>query len=163
MQIEITKDGTSFQLDITRENGQLQAQIGETRHIAEVLQPEPNLYVFRIGNQVLQTRVASRDDGKVDVMYAGKRNVVQVLDRRRRDASTTVAEGPQPVTSPMPGRVVRLLAAVGDEVEAGQGVVVVEAMKMQNEMGAGKAGKVIEICVTEGQTVKGGETLAVIE
>jgi biotin carboxyl carrier protein len=63
----------------------------------------------------------------------------------------------------MPGKVVRLLCAVGDEVAANQGVLVVEAMKMQNEVQSPKAGRVIEIRVREGQTVNAGEVLAVVE
>jgi biotin carboxyl carrier protein len=63
----------------------------------------------------------------------------------------------------MPGKVVRLLAAVGDEVTEGQGILVVEAMKMQNEVQAPKAGNVTDLKVAEGQTVNAGEVLAVIE
>jgi biotin carboxyl carrier protein len=63
----------------------------------------------------------------------------------------------------MPGKVVRVLVSAGDEVAANQGVLIVEAMKMQNEVLSPKAGKVADIRVTEGQTVNAGETLAVIE
>ncbi|TAK17500.1 MAG: biotin/lipoyl-binding protein [Acidobacteria bacterium] len=63
----------------------------------------------------------------------------------------------------MPGRVVRLLVKVGDEVELRQGVVVVEAMKMENELGAPKAGRVKDIAVAEGQSVEAGRVLLVIE
>ena len=65
--------------------------------------------------------------------------------------------------APMPGKVVRLLCAAGDQVTAGQGVAVVEAMKMQNEVQSPKAGQVLELRVREGQTVNAGEVLAVIE
>jgi len=63
----------------------------------------------------------------------------------------------------MPGKVIRLLAAGGDEVEAGQGLLVVEAMKMQNEMKSPRAGKVLNVNVEVGTTVNGGDVLAVIE
>jgi len=63
----------------------------------------------------------------------------------------------------MPGRVVNVLVSVGDEVAHLQGVLVVEAMKMENEIKSPKAGKVAEIRVTPGQTVEKGELLAVIE
>jgi biotin carboxyl carrier protein len=72
------------------------------------------------------------------------------------------AGGPFRLVSPMPGRVVRVLAAAGDEVAAGQGLVVVEAMKMENELGAPRAGRVSELTVREGQAVDAGATLAVI-
>jgi len=69
----------------------------------------------------------------------------------------------QRISSPMPGRVVRLLAGEGEAVEAGQGVIVVEAMKMQNEMKAPKSGKLVLLAVNEGDAVGAGETLAEVE
>jgi biotin carboxyl carrier protein len=63
----------------------------------------------------------------------------------------------------MPGKVVRVLCAVGEEVSEGQGLLVVEAMKMQNEVQAPKSGRVTEIRVTDGQTVNAGEPLAIVE
>ena len=64
--------------------------------------------------------------------------------------------------APMPGKVVRVLVAPGDAVEADQGIVVVEAMKMQNELKAPRAGRVISVAAKEGATVAAGETLATI-
>jgi biotin carboxyl carrier protein len=63
----------------------------------------------------------------------------------------------------MPGKVVRLLVSAGDAVDAGQGLVVVEAMKMQNEMKASRAGRVVEVRVRDGETVGAGDTLVVLE
>jgi biotin carboxyl carrier protein len=71
--------------------------------------------------------------------------------------------GPVAVLSPMPGKVVKVLVAVGDEVKAGQGVVVVEAMKMENELKAPKDGKVKSVAVKEGQPVEAGQTLATLD
>ena len=67
------------------------------------------------------------------------------------------------MTAPMPGKIVRLLVAEGQTVEAGQGLLVVEAMKMQNEMKAPKAGHVVSLTAREGATVAAGEVLAAIE
>ncbi len=83
--------------------------------------------------------------------------------RRSRRANRPVGEGRQRIVSPMPGKVVRVLAAVGDPVEAGQGIVVVEAMKMQNELKAPRASRVASITAREGATVAAGEVLAVVE
>jgi biotin carboxyl carrier protein len=77
--------------------------------------------------------------------------------------STAAAGGPHRIVASMPGRVVRVLVAAGDQVEAGQGIVVVEAMKMQNEMQAARAGQVISIRAVEGATVAAGDVLATIE
>jgi biotin carboxyl carrier protein len=72
-------------------------------------------------------------------------------------------EGRQEILAPMPGKVIRVLAAVGDAVEAGQGLLVVEAMKMQNEIRSPKSGKVERLLVKEGQNVNAGEVLAWVE
>jgi biotin carboxyl carrier protein len=71
--------------------------------------------------------------------------------------------GPQRVTAPMPGKVVRVLVKPGDEVAARQGLVVVEAMKMENELRAASAGKVSDVLVREGQSVEAGAALVVVE
>jgi biotin carboxyl carrier protein len=63
----------------------------------------------------------------------------------------------------MPGKVVRVLVIEGQEIEPGQGLIIVEAMKMQNEMKASKAGRVVEIKTRDGATVSAGEVLAIIE
>ena len=71
--------------------------------------------------------------------------------------------GPQKLVSSMPGKVVRVLAREGDEVAAGQGVVVVEAMKMQNEVRSPKAGTLVRMLATPGKNVDAGEVLAIVE
>lgn len=73
------------------------------------------------------------------------------------------ADGPRAVKAPMPGRVVRVLVAVGDEVAAQQGLVVIEAMKMQNELKSPKAGRVARLAVEVGAAVQSGDVLVVVE
>jgi biotin carboxyl carrier protein len=90
---------------------------------------------------------------------------VELFDPRELRARSTAgaSHGRQNIVSPMPGKVVRLLVAVGDAIEAGQGLIVVEAMKMQNEMKSPKAGVVVEMKTQAGATVTAGEILVVIE
>ena len=91
---------------------------------------------------------------------------VVVNGRRTGRASAdggTAARGEQTIVAPMPGRVARLLVSSGDEVTARQPVVVVEAMKMENELRSPKAGRVREIAVMAGESVEAGRVLAVIE
>jgi biotin carboxyl carrier protein len=80
-----------------------------------------------------------------------------------RSGRGRIGEGLQSVSAPMPGKVVRVLVTEGQSVAAGQGIAVVEAMKMQNEMKAPKSGRVIQLKVREGETVGTGEVLALIE
>jgi acetyl/propionyl-CoA carboxylase alpha subunit len=90
---------------------------------------------------------------------------VEIFDPRELRARSAggLSHGRQNIVAPMPGKVVRVLAAVGDTVEAGQGLIVVEAMKMQNEMKSPKAGVVVELRADTGATVAAGEILVVIE
>lgn len=91
---------------------------------------------------------------------------LKVLDERRHGGgvpSPSAKGGPQSILSPMPGKVVRVLARPGEEVQAGQAVVVVEAMKMENELRASRAGRVKEVRVREGAAVESGQILAILE
>jgi multidrug efflux pump subunit AcrA (membrane-fusion protein) len=94
-------------------------------------------------------------------------SVTALVDGRRTGRASadggTHARGEQAVVAPMPGRVVRLLVARGDDVTARQSVVVVEAMKMENELRSPKAGRVKEVAVTAGASVEAGRVLLVIE
>ena len=92
------------------------------------------------------------------VYVNGRRLPVEVFDPRemRERSSGGVSQGRQNVAAPMPGKVIRLLVQPGDQVESGQGLVVVEAMKMQNEMKSPKAGRVAEVRTRAGLTVEGG-------
>lgn len=99
------------------------------------------------------------------IQVNGRAFAVEVFDPRETRARKTggAGEGRRNIVSMMPGKVVRLLVAAGDAVEAGQGLIVVEAMKMQNEMKSPKAGRVAELRTQAGATVAPGEVLAVIE
>jgi len=100
------------------------------------------------------------------VVIGGQRYGFEVNDPRSlqgRRGGGAGTDGPRPVKAPMPGRVVRLLVEVGDEVEEGQGVVVIEAMKMQNELKSPKAGRVVRVGAGVGNTVGAGDVLVVVE
>jgi biotin carboxyl carrier protein len=82
---------------------------------------------------------------------------------RSRNRAAAGGEGVKKITAPMPGKVVRILAPAGTEVELGQGVVVIEAMKMQNELKSPKKGTVKKINAAEGAAVEAGQVLAEVE
>lgn len=104
---------------------------------------------------------------EVDVVVRGQRVRLDVVDERKlrlRAANAAFSvEGKQTINAPMPGKVVKLLVKVGDEVAEDQGLVVVEAMKMENELKSPKAGKVTEIFTKEGTAVENGAPLVVVE
>ena len=105
-------------------------------------------------------------EGQVAVLVGDEVQTLEILDERRlrlrRAAGKFTLEGPQRVDAPMPGKVVRVLVKQGDEVQEGQGLVVVEAMKMENELKSPKAGVVKELHAQEGQAVEAGARLAVV-
>jgi biotin carboxyl carrier protein len=110
--------------------------------------------------------VLDEDPNETAVLIGGERILYQVNDPRSlraRRAHSSGADGPRPIKASMPGRVVRVLAEAGDAIAAQQGIVVIEAMKMQNELKSPKDGKVAEIRVKPGDTVSAGDVLAVVE
>ena len=103
--------------------------------------------------------------GELLVTLGGR--VVPVLINPRQTGrggeAASAGHGEQAVTAPMPGRVVRVLVSVGDEVAARQGVVVFESMKMENELRSPKAGRIKEVAVAPGTSVEAGRLLVVVE
>lgn len=131
---------------------------------ASVLEVEAGIYSVLFGGRSFEARIEKAADGWA-VTIGGRRYLLEVSDprrlKRRRDA--LYGEGRQRVVSPMPGKIVRVLVTQGDEVEAGQGLLVVEAMKMQNELKAPRAGRVAAVAAQVGAAVSAGEVLAVLD
>ena len=130
---------------------------------ANVESPVPGIYTVLMDGRSYDAFV-EQAPGALIVSIEGHRFEIEVRDPRRMSKRGTGAAGGgvQTLASPMPGKVVRLLVAVGDAVQAGQGVLVIEAMKMQNELKAANAGTVLTIAAKEGATVTAGEALATI-
>jgi biotin carboxyl carrier protein len=105
-------------------------------------------------------------EGRFRVLLGEETHAFELLDDRKhrmhKAGGTFSLEGPQRIDAPMPGKVVRVLVKEGDAVEEGQGLVVVEAMKMENELKSPKAGVVKELHAQEGQPVEAGTKLAVV-
>jgi biotin carboxyl carrier protein len=101
--------------------------------------------------------------GDGDAVVGGHAVPVALVTRRRRaKAALGAGDGEQRVLAPMPGKVVKVLVAAGDAVTARQGLVVVEAMKMENELTATRAGTVTSVVVAEGDSVEAGRLLVVV-
>jgi biotin carboxyl carrier protein len=136
-------------------------------HRVEVQAIRPGSYWLRFEDGSSLT--VDLDPGKDGDWVTEARGVtfpVKLLDARKRllaqaqaSRATAAATGPTVIRAPMPGKVVKVLAKAGDQVAAGAGLVVVEAMKMENELRAPRAGKVDTVHVKEGQAVEGAEAL----
>ena len=148
---------------VTRQNGHYVVEIDGHRHEVDSRKLENNFYSFVMAERSYEVSV-ERDGDTYKVRRGAAQLDVAISDpsRQAREALTTAA-GPERVVSQMPGRIVRVLVAEGDEVDAGAGLVVVEAMKMENEITTAKGGKVTKIAVAPGDAVEGGALLLVIE
>jgi biotin carboxyl carrier protein len=131
---------------------------------ADIVEVEPNVFSVLLGGEVFEVRIHQTAQG-TRVHVDSHEYLAELDDPRqwRRGAGGALsAEGRQSIFAPMPGKVVRVLVQTGAVVESGQGLLVIEAMKMQNEVKSSKDGKVERINVKEGQAVNAGEVLAVI-
>jgi biotin carboxyl carrier protein len=127
---------------------------------ADVVETGPGAYHVLLEGRSYEVRVAGP---QMDIN--GQEITALLEDPRDAETGSTAAtvQGRQPIMAPMPGKVVRVLVSEGDPVEGDQGIVVIEAMKMQNELRSPKAGRVASISTRQGATVASGDVLAVIE
>lgn len=164
MKLDLKIDSAAEQIEILAPAPACRFRLGggpET--LADVEMAEAGVYSILIGGRSYEARVEETPAALV-VIIDGRRFEIEARDPRRfqRKGAGGAADGVQTVAAPMPGKVVRVLAAAGDDVAAGQGLLVVEAMKMQNEMKSPRAGKVLSLAAREGATVAAGEILATI-
>jgi biotin carboxyl carrier protein len=166
LKLSIDVRDQTLEVEFDSANGSARLEQEGRSYEAQVSELEPGLFLIIFNNRVYRCVFDRSPDGEAEVSVNGQSIRVAVHDPRRRrggSASSGRGSGPVHLTAPMAGKVVRLLRSSGDEVASGEGVLVVEAMKMQNEVQSPRAGKVAEIRVCEGQTVNAGEVLAVVE
>jgi biotin carboxyl carrier protein len=136
----------------------------DTGSLDAVSQVKPGVYSVLLNGQSFQVRVIPTPHG-LSLEVNGRRFAAEVRDPRNasRQSRAMLGTGRQNINAQMPGKVIRVLVREGDVVEPGHGLVVVEAMKMQNEMKASRSGRVVEVRVHDGDTVVAGEALVVLE
>jgi biotin carboxyl carrier protein len=168
---------------------ELELTVNNRNAIVKELKRNGNLILIAVDNDIYEVDLVKVGKGEYSVLYKGKSYNIEVIGtanpkeytvntfyftygievidaetrymRSREEAGAH--SGENIIRSPMPGKVVKILVKVGDEVEEGQTVIIVSAMKMESEFKAGKAGKVIEILVKEGDTIDGNQVMVVIE
>ena len=164
MKYDIDSNGQTFTVELQRQNGRSIAMINDDTVEFQASQPEAGTYLITLNNQVIEVRtVGDPALGAIDAVTQGRKMSLKISDPRRRRRGVLTITGKIEMKATMPGRVIRWLRQPGDEVLEGQGVLVLEAMKMQNEVRSPKAGFVKEISIDPGQTVEAGVVLAVIE
>src|SRR5580692_8818881 len=166
MTYDVVVDNKTHQVELTRgEKTWLCKVDGQAIEVDAALTARDVMSVL-VGGKAYEVKRERSLQGELHLVIGSARYAVDVQDPRSlrtRRAAAGGEAGPQKLTAPMPGKIVRTLVAVGDEVKSGQGIIVMEAMKMQNEMKSPKDGKVQKILTSEGSTVNPGDTLAVIE
>jgi biotin carboxyl carrier protein len=134
-------------------------------HLVDAHQVQSSVWSVLYGETSFEVDVQGRDE-EFEVLIAGDCYKFALMNEQRKAlmrAGGKGAAGKAMVSSPMPGKVVKLLVREGEEVKADQGVIVVEAMKMENELKSAVTGKVKEIFVKEGDVVESGAKLLLVE
>ncbi|TMB39665.1 MAG: biotin/lipoyl-binding protein [Deltaproteobacteria bacterium] len=148
-----------------RENG-YRVVIGERELDLDAVHLQGFALSLIAGTRSYRCDIDPGKNGQIRVLVGETVYPLEILDERRlrmrRAGGKFTLEGPQRIDAPMPGKVTRVLVKAGDQVEEGQGLVVVEAMKMENELKSPKAGKVTELHAVEGEAVESGAKLAVV-
>ena len=154
--LHVTLDGRTHVVDARRVSDSALSMLMQNGHDARAVRSIDAAFATRPGA------------GDLDVHLLGLAIAVEVrqgesFGRQKKEGPGGSGAGPQRVTAPMPGKIVRVLVKAGDQVKAKQGLVVVEAMKMENELRAARDGRVREVPAAEGQLVEAGAVLLVVE
>jgi biotin carboxyl carrier protein len=164
MLYDITIDGKKYKLELNQAEGRWSCRLDGHELDVDAVLVRPDVLSLRIGNSAYEVK-AEQLAGGLHVAVGSAHFAAEVRDPRslRGRGRSADDQGPRKIIAPMPGKVVRVLAREGDEVVPGAGVVVVEAMKMQNEIKSPKKGKIQKIEVAEGAPVNAGDVLAIVE
>jgi biotin carboxyl carrier protein len=164
MPYDVNIDGTHYRLELNRVDERWSCRLDGKEVQIDAVLARPDVLSLRVGNLAYEIK-SERVANELHLWVGSRRFAVEIRDPRSFRGRTRAGEdhGPKKITAPMPGKVVRLLVCEGDLVEPGGGIIVVEAMKMQNEIKSPKKGTVSKIAVGEGAAVNAGDVLAIVE
>ena len=165
VQITTSSGQKTCTVELVREASGWRASLDGQPASVDAVEISPGTISVLLDGQSFVISVTPAADGKLKLQTSTYEFAGEVVDPRAwrgRRHGGAEAEGRQQVVAPMPGKVVRVLVKEGEQVEARQGLFVVEAMKMQNEIRSPKGGTVERVLVTAGQAVNSGEVLCVI-
>lgn len=162
---EVTIDGTMRRVEVRRAGSGWQCLLDGKEFPADVSFPQPGLLSILVDGKSYEVKQQAAA-GETSIVIGQQRFNAVVRDPRSLAARRRAGDdghGVRKMTAPMPGKVVRILAPAGTPVEAGQPVLVIEAMKMQNELKSPKKGTVRKLNVDQGAAVEAGQVLAEVE
>lgn len=168
MRLTAELDGEQHSINLKRDGARLTASIDDREYELKAREQGAGVYLLRFGHRVFECRVdwTNNTRDRAEVYLGSESYEVSLADPKRLRGARGAgahADGTAHLAAPMPGKVVRVLVEQGATVEAGQSILVVEAMKMQNEMKSPRAGTVKELHAAPGATVNAGDVLAIIE
>jgi biotin carboxyl carrier protein len=165
MVYEVIVDGKLHRLELERDERVWKCRLDGQEIFVDAVLVRPDVLSMLVDGRSYEVK-RERTATDLHLWVSNTRFQVELRDprslRARRDGSCA-ASGPQRLLCPMPGKIVRVLVTEKSEVEAGQGIVVVEAMKMQNEIKSPKKGVVQKILAAPGASVNAGDVLAIVE
>ena len=164
MTYDVTINGKNYRLELARDDGRWSCRLDGREIEVDAVLARPDVLSLRIGNHAYEVK-CERVGGDLHLWVGSERFAPEIRDPRSLRGRTRAVDdhGPKKLIAPMPGKVVRVIVAQGSVVEAGAGVLVVEAMKMQNEIKSPKKGTIQKILVSEGSAVNAGDVLAIVE
>ena len=165
MKFEVLINSTRRIVELEREAKSWRISLDGEPAEADAVEIAPNIFSVLLNGRSHEIRVTPNPSGTLTLQTGRNEFTAEVIDPRAwrgRRHGALEAEGRQQVLAPMPGKIVRVLVQGGEKVQAGQGLLVVEAMKMQNEIRSPKSGTVERLLVKEGQPVNAGEVLCVV-
>ena len=169
MILQIDAGGRSRSVEVRHTDGRFTVVFDGQEHSVDVHEVR-GTWSLLLGTKSYEVAFVDGQDGAMMVHVDGQPVSVSVAPLRpawnargRGPARHGTEAGPQRIAAPMPGKIVKVLVKPGDSVDAGQGVVIVEAMKMENELRSRKAGTVSEVLVKEGASVDAGAILVIVE
>lgn len=166
MKFEVLINNTRRVIELERDANRWRISLDGEPVDADAAEIAPGIFSVLLNGKSHEIRVTPNPSGTLTLQTGRNEFTAEVIDPRAwrgRRHGALEAEGRQQILAPMPGKIIRVLVHAGEKVQAGQGLLVVEAMKMQNEIRSPKSGTVERLLVKEGQPVNAGEVLAWID
>lgn len=167
MKLLADTNGEQHTIEIVRDGKKLTARVDDRPYLLEASEPEPNVFLLKHEGKIFEVFVSPQNDSSkpFQVRVGTNELEIRLIDPKRLRGSivgSEIAHGKAEIRTAMPGKIVRVLVTVGSKVQKGDGVIVVEAMKMQNELKSPKDGIITEVRSAEGDTVNSGDILVVL-
>ena len=164
MKIGVKLQGQQRTVELTHPGERPRWKIDGREVEADAVEISPGVYSVIVDGESFEVQVEDSSAG-LRVVANGREYTAAIENPRelkKNRAGAAEAQGRQNIAAPMAGKIVKTLVSVGDQVQSGQGLMIVEAMKMQNEVRTPKSGTVERMGVVEGQTVNSGDVVAVV-